>query len=384
MNKNTQTDGNHPSSNSGLFKKYRLYLFMSFAFVLAGCAFNALQSNNMAVPQYKADAFWMQPMPNNWIFGQVSSVAVDHRDHVWVLHRPNSLHPDEKGRLQNPPQNRCCVAAPAVVEYDANGKVVRAWGGPGAGYDWPKQEHGIHVDKQGNIWITGNESVDQQALKFDGQGGFLMQIGKPGKSEGSNSRTQLGQPASIESDAVAQEIYVGDGYGNKRVIVFDSNTGAYKRHWGAYGAVPDDAKQPNYVPRGTPSKQFGNPHCVKRSRDQLIYVCDRPNNRIQVFQSNGQFMKEFFIDEDTLSGSLADIAMSNDPQQKYLFVADGSNSEIYILNREDGKKVGSFGRQGRQMGEFRNLHNIAIDSKGNIYTAEAGFGSRVQRFVLQQ
>ncbi len=350
---------------------------------LFGCAQQPTQMGSGAVPRYQVDALWMKPMPDNWIFGQVSSVAVDDRDHVYVLHRPRTLHADEKGRDQNPPTNRCCLSAPPVIEYDANGNTVRGWGGPGQGYDWPAQEHGIHVDAQGNVWISGNHAADHHLLKFTREGKFLLQIGKPGKTEGSNSRTQLGSPAAIESDAAANEIYVGDGYANKRVIVFDATTGAYKRHWGAYGTAPDDAKQPPYKPGITPSKQFGNPHCVRRSRDGLIYVCDRPNNRIQVFESSGKFLREFFVEAQTLSGPVADIAISRDAQQRYLMVADGSNSEVYILAREDGKKLGAFGRPGRQPGEFRNIHNIAIDSKGNLYTAEAGFGRRVQRFTLQ-
>ena len=351
-----------------------------------GCAQQPTQSDataSSALPRYQVDPLWMKPMPDNWIFGQVSSVAVDGRDHVWVLHRPRTLHADEKGRDQKPPTNRCCVSAPPVIEYDTDGKVVRGWGGPGAGYDWPAQEHGIHVDSQGYVWISGNDAKDHQLLKFTREGKFVLQIGKPGKSEGSNSRTQLGSPAAIESDAATNEIYVGDGYTNHRVVVFDAGTGAYKRHWGAYGTVPDDAKQPPYQPGAAPSKQFGNPHCVRRARDGTIYVCDRPNNRIQVFEGNGKFLREFFIEAQTLSGPLADIAISRDAQQRYLMVADGSNSEVYILARDDGRKLGAFGRPGRQPGEFRNLHNIAIDSKGNLYTAEAGFGRRVQRFVLQ-
>ena len=258
-----------------------------------GCAQHTAMSG-AEVPRYEVDPLWTKAMPDNWIYGQVSSVAVDGRDHVYVLHRPRTLHADEKGRTQNPPANRCCLAAPPVVEYDANGNVVRAWGGPAQNnepYDWPAQEHGIHVDAQGHVWISGNDAKDHHLLKFTREGKFLLQIGKPGKSEGSNSPTQLGSPAAIESDAAANEIYVGDGYTNKRVIVFDATTGAYKRHWGAYGARPDDAKQPPYKPGAAPSKQFGNPHCVRRSRDGLIYVCDRPNNRIQVFEGSGKFLR---------------------------------------------------------------------------------------------
>ncbi|MGE5525566.1 MAG: hypothetical protein ACM3SS_17770 [Rhodospirillaceae bacterium] len=354
----------------------------SFAAILSvmSCAQSPMQTVD-TVPRYRVDPLWLKPLQGNWILGQVSSVAIDKHDHVWVLHRPGTLLDDEKGAQQNPPTNRCCVAAPAVMEFDSEGNFIQGWGGPGAGYDWPSTEHGIHVDAQDNVWIAGNDPKDHHLLKFTRDGRFLMQIGKPGKSEGSNSKTQLGRPASIDSNAAANEIYVGDGYGNRRVIVFDMTTGAYKRHWGAYGGVPDDGKMPPYKPGAAPSKQFGNPHCVKRAHDGLLYVCDRPNNRIQVFRSDGTFVQEFFIERETLSGPVADLAFSTDPEQRFLFSADGANSEIYILSRKDGRKLAAFGRPGRQAGEFRGIHNIAIDSKGNLYTAEVGYGRRLQRFV---
>ncbi|HTE14568.1 MAG TPA: hypothetical protein VK642_05785 [Burkholderiales bacterium] len=349
-----------------------------------GCAQQPTQQGSAgSVPHYQVDAFWPKPLKDNWIWGQVSSVAVDARDHVWVLHRPSTLLPDDKGVQQKPPANRCCVSAPPIMEFDADGNFVQGWGGPGQGYDWPKNEHGIHVDFQDNVWVSGNDPTDHHLLKFTRDGKFLLQIGKPGKSEGSNSRTQLGRPAAIVSDAAAHEIIVGDGYGNRRVIVFDATTGAYKRHWGAYGAVPDDGKVDPYKPGATPSKQFGNPHCVRQTNDKLIYVCDRPNNRLQVFRADGNFLHEFFIESQSLSGPVADTVASTDAQQRYLFVADGGSSQINILSRDSGKIIGSFGRPGRMAGEFRNLHNIAIDSKGNIFTAEAGFGRRVQKFKPQ-
>ena len=348
-----------------------------------GCAQQPARMADEAVPQYKIDPFWPKPLKDYWIWGQVSSVAVDSRDHVWVLHRPNTMLDDDKGAQQKPPTNRCCVAAPAVMEFDQDGNYVQGWGGPGQGYDWPKNEHGIHIDWQGNVWISGNDPADHHLLKFTREGKFILQIGKPGKSEGSNSRTQLGRPAAIDSDQAANEIFVGDGYGNRRVIVFDATTGAYKRHWGAYGAVPSDDKVAPYKPGAEPSKQFGNPHCVRRTRDGLLYVCDRPNNRIQVFRADGTYLKEFFIDPPTLSGPVADVVMSRDAGETYIFAADGSNSEVNIMLRADGRKVGSFGRPGRMAGEFRSLHNMAIDSNGNIYTAEAGYGRRVQKFRPQ-
>jgi hypothetical protein len=350
---------------------------------VVGCAQQPTSNASGAVPRYQVDPFWPKPLKDNWIWGQVSSVVVDSQDHVWVLHRPMTLLADEKGAQQKPPANRCCISAPPIMEFDAEGNFVQGWGGPGKGYDWPKNEHGIHVDWQGNVWVSGNDPADHHILKFTRDGKFLLQIGKPGKSEGSNSHTQLGRPAAIDSDQATNEIYVGDGYGNRRVIVFDATTGAYKRHWGAYGAVPSDEKLPPYKPGTTPSKQFGNPHCVRQTHDKLIYVCDRPNNRIQVFRPDGTFLREFFLEAQTLSGPVADLVASRDPQQRFLIVADGANSEVYILSREDGKKVGSFGRPGRMAGEFRSLHNIAIDSKGNVYTAEVGFGRRLQKFKLQ-
>jgi sugar lactone lactonase YvrE len=352
---------------------------------LTGCAQPPVAGDSAAtsIPRYQVDTAWPKPLQGNWIFGQVSSVTVDQNDHVWVLHRPRTLLADEKGAQARPPANRCCTAAPPVVEFDADGNYVRGWGGPGEGYDWPAQEHGIHVDAEGFVWISGNDDKDRHLLKFTREGRFVLQIGKPGKPEGSSSTTQLGRPAAIDSDLAAGEIYIGDGYGNHRVIVFDAATGTYKRHWGAYGGVPDDGKQPPYRPGATASRQFGNPHCVHRSRDGLLYVCDRPNNRIQVFEPGGRFLREFFVERDTLSGPIADLALSRDTGQRYIFSADGANSVVHILSRTDGRELGSFGRPGRQAGEFRSLHNIAIDSKGNLYTAEAGYGRRVQKFSPQ-
>ena len=362
------------------WKKLAVAIAVAAILGAAGCAHQSMQT---ALPEYKVDASWPKPLKGNWIWGQVSSVTVDSQDHVWVLHRPGTLLDDDKGAQQKPPLNRCCESAPPVVEFDQDGNVVQAWGGPGQGYDWPKNEHGIHVDWQGNVWISGNDPADNHILKFTRDGKFILQIGKPGKSEGSNSQTQLGRPASIESDASHNEIFVGDGYGNRRVIVFNATTGAYKRHWGAYGKMPSDDKVPAYKPGAEPSKQFGNPHCVRRTRDGLLYVCDRPNNRIQVFLSDGTYVREFFLDPQTLSGPIADLVTSRDGGELYIFAADGSNSEINILLREDGRKLGSFGRPGRMAGEFRSLHNMAIDSHGNIYTAEAGYGRRVQKFRPQ-
>jgi hypothetical protein len=272
---------------------------------------------------------------------------------------------------------------PPVIELDADGRYLRGWGGPGAGYEWPKVEHGIFIDPDGNLWIGGNGPEDNQLLKFTPDGKFLAQIGRAGKSEGSNSRTQLGRPAHMTQDAAAGELYVADGYGNRRVIVFDAKTGAYRRHWGAYGGVPSDEKLPPYDPSVPLSGQFGNPvHCVRLSNDAKVYVCDRVNNRIQVFSRQGAFLQEFRVEVQTLAnGSVWDMVLSHDPEQRFLYVADGANGRIYILRRADGVQVGSFGRTGRMAGEFKWIHNLDIDAQGNLYTAEVGFGRRVQKFL---
>ena len=328
---------------------------------------------------FQVDTSWPKSLPNNWILGQVAGIAVDARDHVWIIQRPRTLVDEEKGAAFNPPRAKCCMPAPAVIEFDPDGSVVRAWGGPGQGYEWPENEHGIYIDPQGSVWIGGNDPKDNQILKFTPDGRFLMQIGHAGASEGSNSRTQLGRPAHMQIDAQANELYVADGYGNKRVIVFDAATGAYKRHWGAYGKAPGDEKLPMYNPS---SPQFANPvHCVRLANDGLVYVCDRANNRVQVFRKDGTFVRQFVFEEKTLaSGSSWDLVLSTDPQQRYFYLADGTNDEVRTVERESGKVIASFGRPGRFAGEFLYVHNIGIDSKGNLYTTEVASGKRVQKF----
>jgi DNA-binding beta-propeller fold protein YncE len=330
-------------------------------------------------PGHVVDAAWPKPLPNNWILGQVAGIAVDSRDHVWLIHRPKTLIDEEKGASLNPPRAKCCVPAPPVVEFDAEGNVLRAWGGPGPGYEWPENEHGIYVDHEGNVWVGGNDPKDHQLIKFTPDGRFLLQVGRAGQTGGSNSQTLLGRPAHMEIDAQANELYIADGYGNKRVIVLDAATGAYKRHWGAYGKTPSDDKLPMYDPQ---SPQFTNPvHCVRLSKDGLVYVCDRANNRVQVFRRDGTFVRQFvFEDRSRGSGSSFDLVFSRDAQQKYLFLADGTNDQVLTVERESGAVIASFGRPGRYAGQFLVLHNIAIDSRGNLYTAEVATGKRAQKF----
>jgi DNA-binding beta-propeller fold protein YncE len=336
------------------------------------------------IPTFAVDAAWPKPLPNNWILGQVGGITVDWQGHIWLIHRPRSLTDDEKGAALTPPRSKCCVSAPPVLEFDADGNLLRSWGGPGEGYEWVGREHGIEVDERGFVWIGGNADNDNAILKFTLEGKFVMQIGKIAPSKGSNDTTQLGKPAETAVDKDANEIYVADGYGNRRVIVFDATTGAYKRHWGAYGKPPNDDKQPPYDPKAPVSQQFANPvHCVKIANDGLVYVCDRINNRIQVFKKDGTFVKEWFFEKNTLgNGAVWDVAIWPDPKQTYLLSADGENNEIRVLKREDGTVVGSFGRSGRNAGQFHWVHAMAVDPKGNVYTAEVDTGKRIQKFKL--
>ncbi len=336
------------------------------------------------IPTFTVDAAWPKPLPNNWILGQVGGITVDLQGHIWVIQRPLSLTDDEKAASLNPPRTKCCVPAPPVLEFDIDGNLLRSWGGPGEGYQWFGNEHGIAVDDRGFVWLTGNAPNDSQLLKFTLDGKFVMQIGKIAPPKGSNDTTQLGRPAQVSIDKEADELYVADGYGNRRVIVFDATSGAYKRHWGAYGNPPNDDKQPPYDPKAPVSQQFGNPvHCVKIANDGLVYVCDRTNNRIQVFKKDGTFVKEWLYEKNTLAnGAVWDVVIWPDPKQTYLLSADGANNEIRVLKRDDGTVAGSFGRNGRSAGQFHWIHAMAIDGKGNVYTGEVDTGKRIQKFKL--
>lgn len=336
------------------------------------------------IPTFAVEPSWPKQLPNNWILGQVGGITVDANGHIWVIHRPRSLTDDEKGAALNPPRSKCCIPAPPVLEFDTDGNLLRAWGGPGPGYEWVGREHGIEVDDRGFVWIGGNADNDNAILKFTLDGTFVAQIGSIAPSKGSNDTTQLGKPAETAIDKDANEIYVADGYGNRRVIVFDATTLAYKRHWGAYGHVPNDDKQAAYDPKAPVQQQFGNPvHCVKIAADGLVYVCDRTQNRIQVFKKDGSFVKEWFYEKSTLgNGAVWDLVLWPDPKQTWLLNADGENNEIRIIKREDGSVVGRFGGSGRNAGQFHWVHAMAIDKLGNVYTGEVDNAKRIQKFKL--
>jgi DNA-binding beta-propeller fold protein YncE len=338
------------------------------------------------VPKFKVDPAWPKELPNNWIMGQVGGMAVDRHDHIWVLQRPGTDTVDELGASLTPPRSMCCVATPPVLEFDAQGNLLQSWGGPGEGYDWPKTEHGIYVDKDDNVWIGANGPADRHILKFKNDGHFLMQIGHPSTDPPNSLRTDiLGRPAGIEVDAEAHEVYIADGYMNRRVIVFDSDKGTFKRLWGAYGNPPNDVDPGAYNPAAPADQQFRNPvHCVHIAKDGLVYVCDRVNDRMQVFTKQGKFVKEFTLKTQTLGmGSVWQFAFSTDQNQQFLFIDDGENNTIWTVRRDDFTVVGQMGHNGRNAGQFHWVHQIVSDSQGNLYTGEVDTGKRIQKFALQ-
>ena len=346
------------------------------------------------VPAFEVDTHWPQlPLPNNWTLGELAGIAVDAHDHIWILHRPRTLQLYERAAAEQPPIAACCLPAPPVIEFDQSGRVLRAWGGPGHGYDWPTVEHGLTVDYRGNVWIGGSGGADAKPgdktprdgmiLKFTADGRFLLQIGHPGPSKGSKDPSQLGGPANVAVNSRTNEVFVADGYVNHRIIVFDADSGKFKRLWGAYGRAPTDLDLPPYNPAAPPDTQFRTAHCVKLSVDGLLYVCDFNNNRIQVFRTDGSFVRENFYARSTLTennaGAVADLAFWPDAGQSLLIEADTANGKVRILRRSSGEELASFGHFGFYAGQLSRIHQIAVDSRGNIYTAEAA-GRRVQRF----
>jgi DNA-binding beta-propeller fold protein YncE len=355
-------------------------VLLAAAAVLPAAA--AAQNAGTAVPAFQVDALWPKPLPNNWLLGQVGGITVDRFDRIWIVQRPKSLTPRERAAEQNPPAAKCCAAAPPVLVFDQSGNLLRAWGGPGGGYQWPEIEHGIYIDDQDFVWLAGSGKSDGQILKFTMDGRFVLQIGKSGEGHDSNSTERLGSPADIAVDTAAKEVFAADGYANRRVVVFDSETGAYKRHWGAYGKKPaDDPTQP-YDPGKPPSAQFGNPvHCLRFDKDGLVYVCDRTNDRVQIFRKDGTFVSEHFYEKNTLgTGSVYELVFSPDRDQKFIYMADGANGEIRVIDHRTMDVLARFGRTGRQAGQFTSLHNIAVDHQGNIFTAEVTTGQRIQKF----
>ena len=337
-------------------------------------------------PRFEVDPMWPKPMPNHWVMGNVIGVGVDTKDNVYIIHRgAGSLEAKEIYATTNPPSSDCCVPAPPVVEFDAAGNFVRAWGGPGQGFEWPDSNHGITPDSKGNVFIGGNGPNDGQVLKFTQDGKFVKQFGFAYAGAGSNDMWAFKQVAKISLDESANEAYVSDGYGNHRVAVIDMDTGKIKRYWGAYGNKPDDTNLGRYNPTAPVAQQFRNPvHCAEPSKDGFVYVCDRVNDRIQVFTKEGKFVKEAFVEKNTLGdGAVWDIAFSKDAAQKYFYLADGANEKVHVFDRQSLTELTAFGDGGRQPGQFYAVHSIATDSKGNVYTTETYRGQRLQKFVYK-
>lgn len=388
------------------------------AVIVLGATERALQQAAQAqatsarqVPVFEVDPFWPKPMPNNWVLGMVIGVGIDEKDQVWIIHRGNDPGNLDRTELAFPPtapagggsataaavqgRNRvseCCLPAPPVVAFDPAGNVVHSWGGVETHPDWPESNHGIVVDHKGIVWIGGNGGPDSHILKFTREGKFVGIIGKKaarmvdGKAiPNSQDLQSFGRVAKVFIDPKANEAFVADGYLNKRVAVVDMDSGVIKRYWGAYGNEPDDSPLPRYDPKAPLAQQFRTPvHCAEVSSDGFVYVCDRPNDRIQVFTRDGKFVKEKQIVPETLSdGSVWDIAFSRDPQQQFIYVADGANEHVYILDRESLEIVSQFGIGGRGPGQFFGVHSIAVDSAGNIYTTETYTGKRLQKFVFK-
>jgi hypothetical protein len=386
---------------------------------------SSVQAVGLMAPRFEVDPYWPKPLPNHWVLGQVIGVSVDANDNVWIVHRPASL--EQKESYLTRKDAACCEAAPDVLAFDAAGNLIHHWG-KADGHDWPSSNHGITVDSKGNVWLGGNGGGqpgpapgsreqfapargraagppaaaypgasagpmyhDSFILKFSATGQYLGQIGTVNASKGSLDNDNVRGVAQIRFDPHTNELIAADGYGNHRVSVWDPDTFKFKRMWGAYGKPPaDDSKMMNDLgaprdPEGPPAQQFRNPvHCAQPSNDGLIYVCDRVNDRVQIFKTDGTFVNEVFVDRQTRGdGSVWEIAFSRDPQQKYLYMTDGANTKIRVFDRQTMTEIYSFGDGGRQPGQFYAVHSITTDSKGNIYTTETYRGQRVQKFVYK-
>ncbi|MEJ0035362.1 MAG: hypothetical protein WDO68_04670 [Gammaproteobacteria bacterium] len=378
---------------AGTLKVMSKFLLSLAAAVLLGASVvvSAAQGATSAamVPRYELDTSWPKlPLPNKWALGLINGIHVDKNNHLWLFHSPELLPSYVTGAAESPPSSKCCVPAPPIIEFDAQGNVLRAWGGPGAGYDWPSSGHGLYIDYKGNVWIGGSQTrkgangsePDGMFIKFSPEGKFLLQIGGRGPSKGSLDTTQLGGPAAVDVDPSTNEAYIADGYGNHRVIVFDADTGKFKRQWGAYGKPPTDEDIGRYDPAAAPAKQFRIAHCVRIANDGLVYVCDRLNDRLQIFKKDGTFVKEIIYEPTTKgSGSVGNVSFWPNAQQTFVLMNDPGNFQWVITRHSDGEALSRFGHFGTYAGEFTRNHQMEFDREGAIYTSE---DFRVQKFKI--
>jgi DNA-binding beta-propeller fold protein YncE len=340
------------------------------------------------VPVFEADPKW-PVLPADWKWGQVIGIFADAQGHVWTS------------------------SSSRITEWDPQGKLVQSWEARGPNKDW-RTIHGMFVDHNGFVWSNARES--NLTVKYTKKGDVTLVIGKQDQTGGSNDTTLMGRPSEIWVDPADNEVFVADGYGNRRVIVFDGASGKYLRHWGAYGKRPEDPvrtnnqgatgatgaagatgaggrgaaggqnaqRQPETVP-AAPPQQFSVPHGITGSRDGLIYVADRANNRVQVFRQNGEFVAEKILrvrcgvqEKATWAPKRAcgteaafSIGFSHDVPQTYMYVADGGSHFITVLRRKDLEVVSEFGGPGVGTGQLGRPHNLTVDPWGNIYVAEA-------------
>ncbi|MGH7581685.1 MAG: NHL repeat-containing protein [Gemmatimonadales bacterium] len=364
-------------------------------------------------PRFTVDPLWPRPLPNHWLLGSATGVAVDSHDHIFVLDLPGSFNPrTEVGASTNPPTGNCCFPAPPVLVFDQAGNLIAHWGGPGNGYDWPAMPTGIAVDADDHVWIAGAGPTDGQVLEFTNTSAFVRQFGKAlpadappggalgrgrgrggygGGSQGptpqppghSDQMDTFGAAAQVAVDVPGGIAWVADGFRNRRVAVVDLSSGRITRVWSADGGRPDDSDLGAYQP-GAAATQFRGASCIHRSRDGLLYVCDRGNDRIRIYSADGTPAGGQAVAPATLGeGSVWDLAFSADPAQRFLYVADGMNDRIAILDRKTLTQLTTFGDGGRYPGGFTALHSVATDSRGNLYTAETYEGKRVQKFVYR-
>lgn len=343
-------------------------------------------TSNVKATRFVVDAFWPKQLPNGWVLGETPGIHVDKNDNIWIIQRPASLSPREVRAEEGPYIPECCSPAPSVMQFDQEGNLLQAWEVGDTTVQemdgnqlWVGSEHGIFVDDSLHVWI-GN-AKNHLLLKYTSTGKLLLQIGEKGETNGSNDPALLGGPADMAVDLKENEVYLADGYVNRRVIVFDATSGAYKRHWGGFGEQPHDDELPGYDQVDSIRSLKTAVHAVAISDDGLVYVVDRSNSRIQVFQKDGTYVTQFFVAKTSGPGTTWDVTFSRDPEQSYLYIADAKNMKIWVYDRETFEVVSSFGSGGRNAGQFGWVHGITMDSEGNIYTSEVNPGLRVQKFI---